>query len=249
MRTIFLADAHLRHPDDTNYRLLLRFLEELAGTTETLYLMGDLFDFWVGFPGQPLRHYDPVLSALQRLVEQGCRLVCFEGNHDFHLGPIFTERLRAVVYTGPAELTIQGKRYYLCHGDQLNRRDYSYRLLRLLLRNPLTRLSVRVFPPGLAERIRQRLQRASRRAYGDNARRWDYRRILEEKGSQLQRAGFAGLVTGHFHLALCERLGPDGFTLLSLGDWMEAFTYGEIRDGELSLRQYSPADPSPPSRF
>lgn len=53
MRTIFLADAHLKAPTDRNYRLLLRFLDSLKGNTEILFIMGDLFDFWLGFPSIP----------------------------------------------------------------------------------------------------------------------------------------------------------------------------------------------------
>jgi UDP-2,3-diacylglucosamine hydrolase len=110
MRTIFIADAHLVSPVDANYRLLLRFLHELEGELDSLYIMGDLFDFWVGFPSHPFKQYDAVLDALERLVVRGCRLVYFEGNHDFHLGAIFSQRLKAEIHTGPAIESLQGKR-------------------------------------------------------------------------------------------------------------------------------------------
>jgi UDP-2,3-diacylglucosamine hydrolase len=93
MRTIFLADAHLASPSDLNYRLLLRFLQNLEGNTEALFIMGDLFDFWLGFPSQPFQQFNAVLEALLALKRSGCRLVYFEGNHDFHLGELFRNRL------------------------------------------------------------------------------------------------------------------------------------------------------------
>ena len=102
MRTIFIADAHLKSPDDLNYRLMLRFLRELEGKLDTLYIVGDLFDFWLGFPSHPFKQYNTVLDELERLAAKGCRLVYFEGNHDFHLGVIFSERLKAEIRTGPA---------------------------------------------------------------------------------------------------------------------------------------------------
>ncbi len=244
MRAIFLADAHLVSPDDANYLLLLRFLHTLEGELDTLYIMGDLFDFWLGFPSHPFTQYDAVLEALERLVARGCRLVYFEGNHDFHLGTVFSERLKAEIHAGPVIESVQGKRLYLCHGDQINREDRAYRLLRYLLRIPLVATSIRHFPPSWAEKIKKRLQKRSRAGYSMKSARWDYRRILLDYSRVLQERGCEGLITGHFHLALHEKLPESGFTLLSLGDWMEKFTYGEMRDGNLQLMTYSAAAPT-----
>lgn len=238
MRAIFIADAHLVSPEDENYRLLLRFLHDQEGRTDALYIMGDLFDFWLGFPSNPFKQYDAVLDALERLVLGGCKLVYFEGNHDFHLGEIFKERLQAEIHTGPFIDRVQGKRLYLCHGDQINREDRPYLMLRFLLRSRLLAAGVRHLPPLLAEKIRERLQKNSRAGYTRKTARWDYRRILLDFAGSLQQEGCEGLVTGHFHLALLESLPHADFTVLSLGDWMGQFTYGEMLDGELRLMSY-----------
>jgi UDP-2,3-diacylglucosamine hydrolase len=238
MRTIFLADAHLASPDDRNYRLLLRFLRELEGDTETLFIMGDLFDFWLGFPSNPLHQFDEVLDALQSLVHSGCRLVYFEGNHDFHMGTVFRQRLGAEIHTGPAIITVQGQRLFLCHGDQINHRDRAYRLLRLFLHNRLAAVSVTYVPPVITLRIRAWLQRTSRAGYQAKLQRWNYRAIIRTFARTVRELGCDGLVTGHFHLAFREELDGSTFAILSLGDWMEQFTYGEITAGKLSLQTY-----------
>lgn len=238
MRTIFIADAHLVEPTDLNYRLFLRFLQELKGNTETLYIMGDLFDFWLGFPSNPFRQYDQILDALLSLKKSGCRLVYFEGNHDFHLGNIFHERLGAEIHTGPHITTIHGKRIFLCHGDQINLQDKGYRALRKILRNPLVAATVKHFPPSLAMVIKNRLQHSSKAGYQIKAARWDYREIIRTFAESLCKADCQGLVTGHFHLAYCEKISNGQFTILSLGDWMKMFTYGEMVDGELLLQTY-----------
>lgn len=238
MRTIFIADAHLVAPTDSNYRVLLRFLHELEGNTETLFIMGDLFDFWLGFPSNPYRQFDEVLVALQSLVTSGCRLVYFEGNHDFHLGPVFRQKLGADIHSGPAIMTVQGQKLFLCHGDQVNRADYSYRLLRLLLHNPLTAAAIKYVPPVLAQNIRAYLQSNSRGGYLENNLRWNYREIIRSFARSVREQGCDGLVSGHFHLAFCEELDSSAFTVLSLGDWMEQFTFGEMIAGKLSLKTY-----------
>jgi UDP-2,3-diacylglucosamine hydrolase len=241
MRTIFLADAHLKAPADRNYRLLLRFLSELAGNTETLFIMGDLFDFWLGFPSHPFRQYDDVLDALEVLTRSGCRIVYLEGNHDFHLGTTFSKRLKAEIHRGPTVQTIQGRRLFLCHGDQINRADRGYRLLRLILHNRLTAAAVNHFPPSLAQKLRDYLQRTSQAGYQIKIERWDYRGIVRSYARSVRQQGLDGLITGHFHIAYREELEGSPFTILSLGDWMEQFTYGEMVDGELLLKTYHPS--------
>jgi UDP-2,3-diacylglucosamine hydrolase len=238
MRTIFIADAHLIAPTEPNYRLLLRFLCELEGNTETLFIMGDLFDFWLGFPSNPFSQYDEVLAALQSLVNSGCRLVYFEGNHDFHMGPLFSQQLGAVIHSGPEIMTIQGRKLFMCHGDQIHRSDYGYRLLRMILHNRLTACLIKYASPSLALRIRTRLQHASRAGYQTKHQRWNYHEIIRRFAGSIMKRGCDGLVIGHFHLGFCEKLNDTPFTILSLGDWMEQFTYGEMISGELSLKSY-----------
>ena len=243
MRAIFIADAHLASPEALNFRLLLRFLGELEGKLDTLYIVGDLFDFWLGFPSQPFTQYNAVLDALDRLVRSGCRLVYYEGNHDFHLGDVFSQRLRAEIHPGPSIESVQGKRLYICHGDQINREDHGYRVLRFLLRTGVVAAAVRHFPPAWAEKIRRVLQVRSQAGYSIKTSRWDYRQILLGFAGAVQRQGCDGLVAGHFHLALHENVPETPFTILSLGDWMGQFTYGEMTDGELHLMTYPAHEP------
>jgi UDP-2,3-diacylglucosamine hydrolase len=218
--------------------MLLRFFRELEGNTETLYIMGDLFDFWLGFPSNPFRQYDDVLAALQSLVKSGCRLVYFEGNHDFHLGHIFSRQLGAEIHRGPAVMTVQGRRLHLCHGDQIHRADYGYRVLRLLLHSRLTAAAVNLVPSSVALRVRALLQHNSHARYHIRSQRWDYPEIIRGCARLVRNQGCDGLVTGHFHHAFCEKLDGSDFTILSLGEWMEQLSYGEMRDGILTLKSY-----------
>lgn len=238
MRTIFLADAHLRAPDDDNYRLLLRFLEELRGTTDTLCILGDLFDFRIGLPQLSFAEHEPMLAALARLRASGTRLIYLEGNHDFQLGPSFAERIGAELHVRPVVVALQGKRVLLCHGDLVNHADWRYRLLYHTVRNQVLLWSGRLLPASVIQRIRQRLQRSSGGRYADNTARWDYRRIISDYASRIRSQRVDAVVLGHFHLPLLEQDGD--FTLLAVGDWIGQFSYGELRDGVFFLTNYQP---------
>jgi UDP-2,3-diacylglucosamine pyrophosphatase LpxH len=84
------------------------------------------------------------------------------------------------------------------------------------------------------------LQKRSRAGHLAKKNRWNYRQILLDLAGSLKKQGIDGLVSGHFHLALRENLPGSDFKILALGDWMEQFTYGEMQNGELYLKSYSP---------
>jgi UDP-2,3-diacylglucosamine hydrolase len=239
MRKIFIADAHLQNETDENYRLLLEFLAGLSGNTDTLFILGDLFEFWIGYPENPFSHYAPVLEQLRRLRERNVEIVYFEGNHDFHMGPFFEKTLRARVCCGPAEFDLDGKKVYLCHGDQINRADYSYLLLRALLHNRLTKALVPLVPPAVASWIAERMGRGSKQYHGTRRNKWNYAAILRKFADARFQEGYDAVVSGHFHLPLLERT-EDGRerTLLSLGDWITHYSYGEWEDGQFSLKKF-----------
>ena len=241
MRKIFIADAHLRSEGDENYRTLLRFLASLEGNTDTLFILGDLFEFWVGYRTVPFSSYHPVLERLRQLAASGVRIVYFEGNHDFHMGPFFSETLRAEVHPGPAIIDLDGKRVFLCHGDQVNSRDYGYRFLRATLHNSLSRALIPLAPVALTSYIADRMSRQSNKKHGQRQARWDYAAILREFAAARFREGCDVVVAGHFHLPFLEKCGNGKERLLlSLGDWISQFSYGEWLDGELSLKSYRP---------
>ncbi|UFS71610.1 UDP-2,3-diacylglucosamine diphosphatase [Geomonas sp. RF6] len=236
MRNIFIADAHLKQPGDANYRSLLRFLDTLPPDTDTLYILGDLFEFWVGSPTPVYRHYREVVDSLKRVRGRGVRLVYFEGNHDFHLTRFFREELQAEVHRRGAIVTIGSQQVYLCHGDQINRRDYRYRAFRLLLHSRLAGVLLPLFPRGLAGAVAAILSRLSGKRHKVRRVRWDRRAITLSFARGCFGKGCDAVVTGHFHLPYLEREGER--VVVSLGDWITQFSYCEWLDGEFTLKTF-----------
>lgn len=239
MRRVFIADAHLRNPADENYRLLLRFLSELQGTTETLFILGDLFEFWIGYRTAVFPQYQPILERLRELSSTGTDIVYFEGNHDFHMGKYFAETVGATIFPNPAVLSLDGKKYFLCHGDQINTRDYGYRLLRFILHNRVTKTVFPLFPASAACHIAEHMSGHSKGNHGKRNAKWNYELLLNQFADARFRDGCDAVISAHFHLPLLStRNSGNTRTLLSLGDWITQYSYGELRDGNLSLHQY-----------
>lgn len=239
MRALFLADAHLCKPTDPNYRALLAFLDDQCGKTDLLVLLGDIFEFWIG-KETVLDDYLPLVETFERMRRQGTQLVYVEGNHDFHLGPVFTRRLACRVLADGGSIDLDGKSIFLTHGDLANPDDAGYRLLRRLLRSSLVRGLIRTLPTPLILAIARRGSFESRKSAGERRRRWPALAILKPYAQALIALGHQAVVTGHFHQPIHEKLGNG--ELIALGDWVTQYSYAVYEDGAFTLQSYHPAE-------
>ncbi|MBI5587210.1 MAG: UDP-2,3-diacylglucosamine diphosphatase [Deltaproteobacteria bacterium] len=198
MKIVFIADAHLKGLDDPNQKKFVDFLDSLCGA-DKLVVLGDLFDFWTGYNRVVEMNYRPALEALLRLKRRGVDIVYIEGNHDFSMGSFFTDTLKALVCPDSHILELNGKRYYLSHGDTIGM-TFGYRLWRGFLRSPLFGVTARLVTPRgvwkaalyLSNRSRDRHNRGSSRY---NATENSIREFAAKKLSE----GVDGVITGHSH--------------------------------------------------
>ena len=236
MKDIFIADAHLLDPTDVNYRRLLAFLSEQRGDIRTLFLLGDIFEFWVGYRHTVFAPYVPILEALRRLRASGTQIVYVEGNHDFHMGPYFEEVLGCRVLPHGGEIELDGCKVFVGHGDLVNPDDRGYRALRRFLRSAPLRLIKNLIPPDWAWAIARWASRQSSKGHAGKNERWVPRELLMEHGRKLFADGFDAVVTGHFHTPWLQK--SDDGTLLALGDWIEQYSYAVFEDGSFELKTY-----------
>lgn len=234
MKDIFLADAHLVSPEDANYRKLLAFLEEQRGSVRTLYLLGDIFEFWVGYRHVVFSTYIPLLEALRRLRESGTQIVYVEGNHDFHLGPYLEETLGCRVLPDGGTVEIDGRPVAIAHGDLLNPDDRGYRLLRRVLRSRPLRWLIALLPPDFTWSVARWAGRKSRRHTGASDDSWTPEELIAAHARSCFNQGCAAVVTGHFHFPQLRQ--TEQGTIIALGDWIAQFSYAVYEDGTFSLQ-------------
>jgi UDP-2,3-diacylglucosamine hydrolase len=237
MRDLFIADAHLLDPGDANYRLLLKFLRAQRGRTRTLVLLGDIFEFWIGYRSCVFSAYVPLLETLRELRLAGTRIVYVEGNHDFHLGPYFAETLGCEILPDGGVIELDGWKIHVSHGDLIDPADRGYRLLRRFLRSPFLRLLAAILPPDWAWAIARWAGNLSRRSHSPSPRREAPMHLLEEHARRRFASGCQAVVTGHFHAP--ARRDFDGRVLIALGDWIDQYSYAVFAEGEFSLTEFS----------
>jgi len=147
---LFLADAHILPEEKDFQERFAGFLRSTVGSFDHLFILGDLFEFWFGFRNYSYqREYGPVLDALREVVSHGMRLIYVEVNHDFNMGPVFVGELRARVVPHWAQLEVEGRRWFVTHGDLASARGLRYGTYRKLIKNRLTYGLIHLLGPRL----------------------------------------------------------------------------------------------------
>ena len=237
MKAIFIADAHLRHPEDANYRRLLDLLDQQQGRLDGLFLLGDIFEFWIGYNHVVFSEHLPLLARLQQLAEDGCRLFFVEGNHDFNMGAFFSKTLNCTLIPDHKIVDWDGRSIFICHGDLANPEARGYRLLRAFWRSRFLTVLSRIVHPDATWRFGNFLCDLSRKKERYHR---DPSAILLPYARRSLEQGADSFVCGHFHYPLQTDI--DGRPVTVLGDWITDFSYLVLEDGDFRLESFqSPA--------
>lgn len=235
---VFLSDAHLgAQPaalEAERERRLIRFLETLPGRTRALYVVGDLFDFWFEYATAIPRRYFALLRALADVRDRGVEITLLAGNHDFWLGRFLADELGIHTVDGGLDLTLDGRRIWLHHGDGLVGGDLGYKVLRRVLRHRWSVALYRWIHPDLGIPLARWASSGSRASRDQRVPDGD--RLFREIAAPKFAAGYDAVMIGHFHFVYERRDGDHAFFVL--GDWMREFTYVELDHGAFRLRTW-----------
>ncbi len=197
MGTLFVSDVHLSAARPVQARAFLDMLRRLAPGLGALYLLGDIFDAWLGDDDEQPLHGE-VADGLHALADAGTPVHLMHGNHDFLLGADYAARCGATLLPDPVRADLYGKTVLLSHGDIFCTDDAEYQAFRRWSREPANQRAFLAMP--IAERARQaaKLQAQSRA----NTRR-KASEIMDVNDAAvvaaLRENGVDTLVHGHTH--------------------------------------------------
>ncbi|MDX1901200.1 MAG: UDP-2,3-diacylglucosamine diphosphatase [Gammaproteobacteria bacterium] len=134
MATAFISDLHLSSNHPEMIALFLNFLETYTTQLETLYILGDFFDVWIGDDATTDAD-DTVIQALKRATDKGLKIYFMHGNRDFLVGKNFFKMTGCIFLKDPCVIELYGKRILLMHGDTLCTQDIAYLKFRKKTRN------------------------------------------------------------------------------------------------------------------
>jgi UDP-2,3-diacylglucosamine hydrolase len=237
--TFFASDLHLgvdaRLTSIERERHFVRWLHHCAPNADAIYIVGDLFEFWFEYRSVVPRGYTRLLGTLAELRDGGLPIYAFTGNHDLWMFGYFEEELGIPVYKKPIQREINGKQFYIGHGDGLGPGDTGYKRMKKVFTHPLAQWAYARLHPNFAVWLARAASQKSRAATPPEERVWlgDDREWLLQYCLRKIEQGFEPdyFVFGHRHLPV-NRLLPNGKSrYINLGEWMHTCSYG-VFDGE-----------------
>lgn len=227
-KAIFVSDLHLTGPDDPKTRLFVRFLKGLTEAQVThVFLVGDIFDLWVGPHAYFGERFEDVVRAITDLVRAGIEVHYFEGNHDLHLEKFWAKKVGAHVHADDGTFEIAGRTVRVEHGDLINPDDKGYLFLRGLLRSRVMTFLAHHLPERFVQMIGERASSASR-DYTSTAKAKpvdEIRSLIRQHAeAQSHLTDFDLIVTGHVHVSddFTFDVGGRPVRSINLGSWYEA---------------------------
>ena len=221
MTTLFVSDLHLdaKKPEIGNQFLV--FLEEEVSKANALYILGDLFEVWLG-DDDPDPYYAYIKMALYKITNSGVPIFFMHGNRDFMIGDTFSQETGVKIISDPTVIRLNNQDVLLCHGDTLCTDDTEYQEMRKTTRNPYWQAKM------LARPLKERLAFAAKAR--ENSKIHNeltvpelmdvnldaVKKILLEYSANI-------LLHGHTHRPNIHKIKINGVNAMRivLGDWFE----------------------------
>ncbi len=234
----FISDAHLgcrlvENPREHEMRVV-RWLDQIKTDAKAIFLMGDMFDFWFEYRTVVPKGYVRFLGKLAELSDAGIEIHFFTGNHDIWTFGYLEEEIGLIVHHGNEVMELNGKSFFLGHGDQLTtKNDKKFKLLHSIFHNKTAQSLFRLFPPLLGQNFGYHWSKNNRKKYIHLDNQFlgeENEYIVRFAKSYTESNPVDFMVFGHRHIELNMALNNKTQVVI-LGDFIGIFSYG-VFDGE-----------------
>lgn len=257
----FLSDAHLGslaiEKGWAHQKKLIDMLEEMSKDAASIYMLGDMFDFWMEYfiHDKKKHQYAPFFKELRKLSKQGIHVHIFTGNHDLWTFGGMAQLSNAEIHYDPCTILRYGKAIYLAHGDGLLPSNWESlypkdvkkkikRFMRLkdIFHSPFLQFCFRCLPPSWGNKFGYEWAKRSR--LKEIAKPCPYKGedkeelVLFAKEQEKQHNHRDYYIFGHRHIELDLQISKDSRVVI-LGDCFKEFTYAKLdHNGNLTLHNY-----------
>lgn len=246
MARLFASDLHLDSSAPEAIEQFLDFVRNYAAHAEALYLLGDVFESWVG-DDESEQEKERVCAGLKSLTSKGIPCFFLHGNRDFLLGREFCARTGGILLPDPVVAEFDGERVMLTHGDALCVDDHAYQELRTIVRDPEWQHRFLSLPLADRERLAGQARKGSRVHTSRTVPIvMDVNNVAVEAAYRSTRT--RRMIHGHTHRPGIHNLTIDGEPArrIVLGAWYEQGSYLWYERGKYELRELPRRQPLPP---
>jgi len=232
---LFISDIHLglqsKEIEKNKERILVRFLEFAQDNCSELFIVGDLFDYWFEYKRVYQKGFFRTLTALQDLTEKGIKVHYFIGNHDFMHANFFKDEIGVKMYDDQLDVVLNGKKFFIAHGDGMVKNDLGYNILKKILRNKTLQKLYSWLHPDLGISLASRTSKTSR----DYTAKKDYGEVdgLFEAAKNKIDEGYDYVLFGHLHKRCFEQYKKGYY--INLGSWLDSPCYGRFENSKFEI--------------
>ncbi|NNE27603.1 MAG: UDP-2,3-diacylglucosamine diphosphatase [Saprospiraceae bacterium] len=244
--TYFASDFHLglNTPLSSREReiIIVSWLEDIMSSCSTLYLLGDLFDFWFEYKEVVPKGHFRLLTMLSKFHDQGIPVHVFTGNHDMWMFGYLEEECGVTIHRSPITAEINHKKFLLGHGDGLGPGDHGYKLIKKVFRNRINQWLFARLHPNFAIKLMKISSKTSREADNESPefmgpeKEW----LVQYCERKLEDSFFDYFIFGHRHIPIDYTLSNQKSRYINTGDWLSHFSYARFDGTDLQLLKYTP---------
>ncbi len=235
MSTLFISDLHLSPERPELTELAVYFLQNTTQDVTSLYILGDLFNTWLGDDVIP-DEFSAFIEQLRQLKQRGVNIFLMVGNRDFMLGQDFAQRCGAQLLTDPVVITLHKQQVLLMHGDSLCTDDLAYQRYRRWTRNKLLQWCFLRLPSRFRQHISDKIKQKSReQKQHKTAMIMDVNHLAVEQALLDHKVNY--LIHGHTHRPSIHHLtinNHDAYRIV-IGDWHDKISYLKCDENIINL--------------
>ena len=235
----FVSDIHLGSGNSTDSRRVERtfldFLKQIENDAETLFLVGDIFDFWFEYGEVVPKGFTRILGRLAELSDRGVRITMITGNHDMWVGDYLEKECGITLYTKPQTFTLADKTLFVAHGDNMNIKGQPVlRLMNAMFRSKgLRKVASWLIHPDLFLRFGKWWSSKSRKPHGNVQSPQVLNHLIEYAAKHSKEHDVDYFIFGHLHYA-ADIVGAQ--RILFMGDWYSQPSYISLdNSGKIEL--------------
>ncbi|MDZ4668853.1 MAG: UDP-2,3-diacylglucosamine diphosphatase [bacterium] len=240
----FASDFHLGIPDEVSSfereKRIVRWLNQIQGDCEELFLLGDLFDFWFEYKLVVPKGFIRLQAKIAEFTDAGIPVHVFHGNHDLWQFGYFEKELGVTVHAKPIYRKLGNEQFFIGHGDGLGSGQHKFKLILWIYRNSFFQRLFAFFHPSIGMGLANWLSHQSKlKTFDGNFTFYDENEYLIQHCRSLIAAGDTSkyFVFGHRHLPMLFDLGG-GQTYANLGDWIGYNTYAVYDGHALKIEKF-----------
>lgn len=236
--SLFISDLHMMPERPDIAWAFHDFMQGKALEAESVYIMGDLFEYWIGDDAMDSFHLE-IVETLQRYTATGRQVFFMPGNRDFLVSKTFCHKTGTTWLNDPTLITLNHTPVLLMHGDSLCTLDISYLRFRRIVRNPLIKKVFSLLPLTIRRRIAEKL-RSKSRVVGSKKSQTIMDVTPDAVVQSLQEHHSLILIHGHTHKPAVHdfTLGNRPCQRIVLGDWDKNGWYLEYNAGHFKLEHF-----------